>query len=241
MSANNAQKRPFADALNRFTEQKALDQIQQTGRALPCSFVSWAAEGIALVKFEVQSDFTLQQIKAPIFGPEYARYPLQPGDAGILIPSAVPIAGISGQGGGIATMRTPANLSALTFLPIGNTAWQTVDHNVVTLYGPEGVTLRDAGSNSTFLLTPTSIAIATPDSFQVTVGATVLQLTPAGWSLTGATGNVEDGAHHTSPSIMNAAWAALVAWLNSHDHTNGNAGANTGAPVMPFTGGSIAP
>lgn len=227
--------------MNRFAESKALDQIQMTGRALPCSFISWVSEGIALVKFEVSSGFTLQNIKAPVYGAQYVRYPIQEGEKGLLIPAAASIASISGQSAGTATLAQPANLSALTFLPIGNTAWQDVDHSVVTIYGPEGVTLRDASSASTFLLTPTSITIVTPNSFQVTVGTTVLELTPAGWSLNGSNGTMTDGTANTSPAIMHAAWAAFVAWANSHQHTAQGALAITTAPNTPYTGGSIAP
>lgn len=241
MSSNNAQKKPFSDSMNRFAESKALDQIQMTGRALPCSFVSWVSEGIALVKFEVTSLFTLRMIKAPIYGAQYVRYPLQAGDKGLLIPAAVSIAEISGQSAGTATLAQPANLSALTFLPIGNTAWQDVDHNVVTVYGPEGVTLRDSTSATTFLLTPTSITVVTPDSFKVTVGSTVLELTPAGWSLSGAAGSMSDGIASTSPQIMHTVWAQFVTWANSHVHTAQGATSVTTVPNTPYTGGSIAP
>lgn len=239
MSSTNAQKKPFADTMNRFAEGKALDQIQMTGRALPCSFISWVSEGIALVKFEVSSGFTLQNIKAPVYGAQYVRYPIQAGEKGLLIPAAASIASISGQSAGTATLAQPANLSALTFLPIGNTEWQAVDHSVVTVYGPEGVTLRDASSATTFLLTPTSITIVTPTSFKVTVGTTVLELTPAGYSLTGTSGTMTDGSAHTSPAIMHAAWAQLVAWANSHTHPISGGTAN--ATNTPYTGGSIAP
>ena len=73
-------------------------------------------------------------------------------------------------------------------LPISHTEWESVDGHVLTLYGPEGVTIRDAGSKTTFLLTPQSITIATPDQFKVTVGSTVLTLTNGSWSLTGQSG-----------------------------------------------------
>jgi hypothetical protein len=100
---------------------------------------------------------------------------MQPGDKGIVIPADAYIGGMSGQGGGTRP-DAAANLSALTYLPISNTEWQDVDRRSVTVYGPEGVTIRDRASNSTFLLTPQSVAIATPDSFTVTVGGTVCRL-----------------------------------------------------------------
>lgn len=239
MSSDNSKKRPFSDSMNRFSEAKALEQIHMTGRALPCSFISWVSEGIALVKFEISSTFTLQKIKAPIYGAQYVRYPIQAGEKGLLIPAAASIASISGQSAGTATLAQPANLSALTFLPIGNTEWQAVDHSVVTMYGPEGVTLRDSSSASTFLLTPESITIVTPSSFKATVGSTVLELTPAGWSLTGSSGSFSDGAASTSPEIMHTAWAQIVAWANTHTHPVSGSLANV--TNTPYTGGSIAP
>ena len=133
-------------------------------------------------------------------------------------------------------MTPPANLSALVFLPISNTEWQGVDGQVVTVYGPEGVTLRDSGSNTTFLLKPDSIAISTPDSFTVTVGGTVFSLTGSKWSLSGQAGHLQDSVASTSPAIMLAGWQSLLAWLNSHEHSNGNDGNDTGGPTSTFNG-----
>uniref|UniRef100_UPI0037DC1B8A hypothetical protein n=1 Tax=Klebsiella michiganensis TaxID=1134687 RepID=UPI0037DC1B8A len=161
---------------------------------------------------------------------------MQPGDKGIVIPADTYIGGVSGQGGGTADMTPPANLSALVFLPISNTEWQGVDGQVVTVYGPEGVTLRDSGSNTTFLLKPDSIAISTPDSFTVTVGGTVFSLTGSKWSLSGDAGHLQDSVASTSPAIMHAGWESLVAWLNSHEHSNGNDGNDTGGPTSTFNG-----
>lgn len=241
MSSNSAQKKPFADAMSRFAEEKAVIQIEMTGRALPCSFVGWASKGIAWVNFEIDSTYTLPHIKAPIFGPEYVRYPMQKGDAGILVPADASIAGVSGQAGGTATLTQPANLSALVFLPIGNTAWQDVDVSAVTVYGPNGVVLRDMGSNSIFTLTPNSITMVSPTTVKATVGGTTLELTPAGWSLSGQAGSMTDGTASTSPKVMHNVWQAFVDWANSHAHTAQGATAVTTAPNTPYSGGSIAP
>nr|WP_245168500.1 hypothetical protein [Enterobacter roggenkampii] len=161
---------------------------------------------------------------------------MQPGDKGIVIPADTYLGGVSGQGGGVADLTPPANLSALVYLPISNTEWESVDGNVVTIYGPEGVTIRDEGSNTTFLLTPDSVTIAAVDLFKVTVGSTVLTLTEGMWSITGQSGKLQDSTASTSPEIMHTGWAALVAWLNNHQHTNGNGGSNTGAPTTTFNG-----
>ncbi|WP_368763950.1 hypothetical protein [Klebsiella quasipneumoniae] len=234
MSIDN--KLNFASSMNRFTERKIENALQKSGKVLPASVVKQTGNMIT-VSFELRDiPYVLPQVTIPLFGPQYIRYPMQPGDKGIVIPADTYIGGVSGQGGGIADMTPPANLSALVFLPISNTEWQDVDGQVVTVYGPEGVTLRDSGSNTTFLLKPDSIAISTPDSFTVTVGGTVFSLTGSKWSLSGEAGNLQDSVASTSPAIMHAGWQSLLAWLNSHEHSNGNDGNDTGGPTSTFNG-----
>lgn len=234
MSIDN--KLNFASSMNRFTERKIENALQKSGKVLPASVVKQAGNMIT-VSFELRdTPYVLPQVTIPLFGPQYIRYPMQPGDKGIVIPADTYIGGVSGQGGGIADMTPPANLSALVFLPISNTEWQGVDGQVVTVYGPEGVTLRDSGSNTTFLLKPDSIAISTPDSFTVTVGGTVFSLTGSKWSLSGEAGHLQDSVASTSPAIMHAGWQSLLAWLNSHEHSNGNDGNDTGGPTSTYNG-----
>ncbi|HDP7210736.1 TPA: hypothetical protein P6460_004184 [Escherichia coli] len=234
MSIDN--KLNFASSMNRFTERKIENALQKSGKVLPASVVKQTGNMIT-VSFELRDiPYVLPQVTIPLFGPQYIRYPMQPGDKGIVIPADTYIGGVSGQGGGIADMTPPANLSALVFLPISNTEWQGVDGQVVTVYGPEGVTLRDSGSNTTFLLKPDSIAISTPDSFTVTVGGTVFSLTGSKWSLSGQTGHLQDSVASTSPAIMHAGWQSLLTWLNSHEHSNGNDGNDTGGPTSTFNG-----
>ncbi|TMV35474.1 hypothetical protein FGX49_22435, partial [Salmonella enterica subsp. enterica serovar Cerro] len=103
-------------------------------------------------------------------------------------------------------------------------------------YGPEGVTIREAKSNTTFLLPPESITIATPEKFEVTVGSTVLTLTAGTWSLTGQSGTLTDSAASTSPKIMLEGWAKLVQLVNSHRHSNGNDGQDTGGATSQLNG-----
>ncbi|WP_395264906.1 hypothetical protein V1605_18305 [Enterobacter soli] len=226
----------FGRNMNRFTEQKFDEAFQAAGKVLPASIV--AQEGkMVTVSFDLHdTPYVFPQVTIPLFGPQYIRYPMQPGDKGIVIPADTYLGGVSGQGGGIADLTPPANLSALVFLPISNTEWDSVDGNVVTIYGPEGVTIRDQGSNTTFLLTPDSITIAAVDQFRVTVGDTVFTLTQGMWSLIGTSGKLEDSTASTSPAIMHAGWEALVNWCNTHVHTNGNSGSNTGATTTPFNG-----
>ncbi|QXY99488.1 hypothetical protein [Enterobacter hormaechei] len=230
------QKLNFGRNMNRFAEQKFQEAFQAAGKILPASIVEQKGKMVT-VSFELtDTPYVFPQVTIPLFGPQYIRYPMQPGDKGIVIPADTYLGGVSGQGGGIADLTPPANLSALVFLPISNTEWENVDGNVVTIYGPEGVTIRDQGSNTTFLLTPDSVTIAAVDLFKVTVGSTVLTLTQGMWSITGEAGNLQDSTASTSPEIMHTGWAALVSWLNNHQHSNGNGGANTGVPTTTFNG-----
>lgn len=230
------QKLNFGSSMNRFAERKVEDALQKAGKVLPVSVVKQDGNMIT-VAFELRDiPYVLPQVTIPLFGPQYIRYPMQPGDKGIVIPADTYLGGVSGQGGGIADLTPPANLSALVFLPISNTEWEGVDGQVVTIYGPDGVTIRDAGSNTTFLLTPDSVTIATPGHFKVTVGSTIFTLTDGMWSLSGQAGKLEDEIASTSPAIMHAGWQALVLWCNSHLHSNGNGGSNTGTTITPFNG-----
>ncbi|UAD17623.1 hypothetical protein K7176_18955 [Klebsiella quasipneumoniae] len=230
------QKLNFSRNLNTFADKKVETALQVSGKILPVSVVSQSGKMVT-VSFDLhETPFLLPQLTVPIFGPQYIRYPMQKGDKGIVIPADTYLGGVSGLGGGVADLTPPANLSALFFLPISNTEWQDVDGQVVTVYGPDGVTLRDSGSNTTFLLKPDSIAISTPDSFTVTVGGTVFSLTGSKWSLSGEAGHLQDSVASTSPAIMHAGWQSLLTWLNSHEHSNGNDGSDTGGPTSTFNG-----
>ncbi|HBZ7597777.1 TPA: hypothetical protein R1B10_001120 [Klebsiella pneumoniae] len=234
MSLN--QKMNFGGNMNNFAERKIASALQMAGKVLPARVVE-RAEQMVTVSFLLKDiPYVLPQVTIPLFGPQYIRYPMQPGDRGIVIPADTYLGGASGLGGGTADLTPPGNLSALVFLPVSHTEWEVVDAQVLTLYGPEGVTIRDAKSNTTFLLTPESITIATPQKFEVTVGSTVLRLTAGSWSLTGESGTLSDSVASTSPKIMQEGWEKLQQWINGHQHSNGNNGQNTGRPTTSFNG-----
>ncbi|HEJ8622419.1 TPA: hypothetical protein SMK09_004287 [Klebsiella michiganensis] len=231
-----SQRLNFSKSMNDFAAGKIASAMEMSGKILPATVVQQSGKMVTVSFSLTNIPFTLPQVTIPLFGPQYVRYPMQPGDRGIVIPADTYIGGMSGLGGGVADLTQPANLSALVYLPISHTEWQDVDGKVVTVYGPEGVTLRDSGSNTTFLLKPDSIAISTPDSFTVSVGGTVFSLTAGRWSLSGDAGHLQDSVASTSPAIMHAGWESLVAWLNSHEHSNGNDGNDTGGPTSTFNG-----
>src|SRR5580765_125298 len=236
---STALKRNLGTSLNDVAIARATDAIAKQSRALPCHVVS-VSGAIITVAFDVTTSYNLPNVTIPLFGPEYIRYPIKHGDLGVVVPMDVSIAKQSGLGTDVPTDSGITNLSSLVFLPIANTAWSAVDPTSVTVYGPGGVVLRDSGSGSVFTLTPTSIVMTGPSTIQATCGGTTMSLTPSGWSISGANSSFSDGAHSTSVSGMNAAWSALVTWLNTHVHVVPQGG-NTGAPTSPFSGSNIAP
>lgn len=231
--ADNALKTPLTKSLPRMADRKALEAINRTGRALPCS-VTKVVGAIVTVKFEVQSGFTLSPVTMPLFGPEYIRYPIQKGDKGFTVPADVYLGGMSGLGGGTADMSQRGNLSTLVFFPIGSKNWTNVDPNAVTIYGPNGVVFRDTNSKSSVILLPQGIAVMGQQYINIICGGASIKMTPT-------TVVITDSVAQTSPATMNQTWTQFINFFNSHVHGNGNQGASTTAPTTPYTGGNIAP
>jgi hypothetical protein len=170
--ADNSQKTPYAQTANTWATKRIGDAVQLAGKALPAQVVSIPEPGVPIVavKFLLTGPiFTLPIVTLPVAGSMYARSPTQVGDLGVVFPADVYIGGVSGLGGGVADLSQRANLSTLVWFAIGNTNWSAMDPNVFTLLGPNGVTLRDAGSMSQLLLTPSSIDV---ESTEVNLGST---------------------------------------------------------------------
>jgi len=184
---STAQKKPFSRTLSLFAQQKALDEIAKRWQALPGRVVA-VSGAIVTVNFEV-AGATLPQATMPLFGPEYIRYPVQIGDKGVAFPASVYLGGVSGLGGGTADDTLRGNLSTLVWFPCGNKGWTAVDDDAVTVYGPNGVVLRDTGSNSVETLTPSGVAFATPvvsttGNLSVGTGWSGVFTTPTGQTVT---------------------------------------------------------
>lgn len=172
----NAQKTPLTRTLNAFATRKAMEQIEQEGQALPGVVVS-ANGPIVTVNFQVKNA-TIPQCTMPVFGSEYIRIPIQPGDKGVAFPASVFIGGVSGLGAGVADPNVPqANLSTLVWFPIGNKNWSAVDGNSVVMYGPNGVTVRDSLNKASIVLTPTAITM--------TVGGKTIVINSSGVTIDG--------------------------------------------------------
>jgi len=160
--ADNAQKTWLALSLNRLAQKKAVEAIQQMGKALPCSVAAIPVAGVPIVtvKFEIESaPFTIPQVTVPLFGPEWIRYPIAVGTKGVVFPADAYLGGMSGLGDGVAQLnQMPGNLSALVFFPIANKNWTASESpNSLVLYGPDGVIIRNTEKTVTLTISAGSI------------------------------------------------------------------------------------
>lgn len=166
----NSQKTPLTQTLNRFTEGKIADGGQLDPKSLPCTVNKVVSSGIVEVKFEIQqptndpTGSTLPSVTVPVAWGEYIRYPVQAGDKGFCVAADAYLGGVSGLGGGVASLVMQGNLAALTFQPLGNTEWaQTPDAKAVVVYGVggRGVTLLSdiGGQKVKLVLTDSGIVI----------------------------------------------------------------------------------
>lgn len=240
-TAGNYQKTPVGTSLSRIARQAVDTAIHKFGKELPCSVVS-VNGAIVTVKFEINDPtLTIPNITIPVIGSEYVRLPIQKGDKGKTIASDAYLGGMSGLGGGVATMRAPANLEALVFSPIGNKTWVQVDGNAVVIYGPNGVVLRDTNSGAVVTLTPTGINCTVGGTTFVITAASITATTPVftvnapSINLNGAinqTAGTGTGAvHMVGPvTVVNNVTAGTIS-LETHVHGGVQPGSgNTAGP-----------
>ena len=130
-----------------FASQTNADALQMFGQALPCHVVERNG-AIVTVAFDVTTDFTLPQVTCPILESQYVKLPIQVGDRGITIPASTSISEAAGLGGKAPpSLVQPANLSALVFVPIGNSSWTNPNPNALVLSAPNsGPIILDATS-----------------------------------------------------------------------------------------------
>jgi hypothetical protein len=159
MNRGNYQKTPIGPSLSRIGMEAAATAIQQFGRALPCTVVSVSGQMVT-VKFEVNTTFTLPTITIPILGSQWLRIPVQPGDAGMTVACDTYLGGISGLGGGVASMTPRLNMTALAFVHVSQTTWPASPNpNAAWINGPDGVVLSDTGKTTFVTLTPGEVVI----------------------------------------------------------------------------------
>ena len=154
------QKIPFQQSLNNFATRKVAKALQMMGQSLPAT-VTAVSGAIVTVSFDViaPDGVVLPQVTIPLFGGEWIRYPTQIGDKGFVIPSDVSLRHVSGLGTGVPDLTDTGNLTALVFMPIGNTEWVSVNPNYLVMYGKTGVEITTKNFDCKLTLTSSGITI----------------------------------------------------------------------------------
>ena len=145
MTADNAQKTPFARALHQFGDAKSQDWLQRLPQRMPCTVTAVNGPLVTVSLDGNWAPYALPTLVIPKAESQWAREPVQIGDKGIAIVSDRYQGGQSGQGGGTADLYQRGNLTDLTFQPISNATWTPVDQNAYTITGANGVVLQDTG------------------------------------------------------------------------------------------------
>ena len=157
--ADNFEKVWVQKSANQLAINRAQQAIQNTGRALPCHVV--AVNGaIVTVAFDVNgSPQNLPNVTIPKAESPWIRMPTQIGDKGVTMPADAYLGGVSGLGGGVATLTQRANLTALVFVPVSNANSGPIDQNMAQIQGPSGVILQTEDGSVALTLNAYGITI----------------------------------------------------------------------------------
>lgn len=178
--ADNFAKLWLQKAQNQLAINRAAQEVQKQGRALPCRVTKVSGQ-IVTVEFEMDtSPWTLQPISIPKDESPWIIESTQVGDMGVTMPSDVYLGGISGLGGGTASFSRRGNLSALVFVPVGNTSTTPIDPNATQVQGPNGVITRTTAGTTSQVVTNTSGTTVTFGSNTVVVNETEIALNVGG-------------------------------------------------------------
>lgn len=157
-------KTPLNRNLNDWATKRIQDAIQTNGGAIPCSVVTPMGPTV-LVNFDVNgAPFVLPNVEVSVSMFQYARPPIQAGDMGEVIWSAVPNGAVTGLGSGTpGLLARGGNLSSLIFVPVGNKGWSASDDpNAYVIYGPTGVILRTSSSSQKLTLNASGVSTSGP-------------------------------------------------------------------------------
>jgi hypothetical protein len=159
--ADNAQKTPFGQSLNRWGTAVAQSAIEVLGKSLP-AIVSKVAGAIVTVNYQVTGKQVLSQVSMPVLGSRYLRLPFRAGAKGMTISADAYLGGMSGQGGGTADLTQQGNLATSAWSPVGSTDWPSVDPNTTVIVGESGgVLIKDSEiGSSTLAITGSSITLS---------------------------------------------------------------------------------
>ena len=226
--AENYAKLWMQSTANQLAVNRATQAIQNTGRALPCRVVN-VSGAIVTVAFEVQnSPQTLPQITIPKAESPWVRMPTQVGDRGVTMPSDAYLGGVSGLGGGTATLTPTGNLTALVFVPISNSGSPPIDQNAAQVQGPNGAIIRTTTGTTSSIVTNDSGTTITFGTTTLTVNASGITLTVGGQTFTWGGSTAISTLPIQAPDVILPRGS-----VNNHVHTGvqtgtGNTGNMTG-------------
>lgn len=169
---------------NQTAINRARQAIENMGRALPCRVVGINGS-IVTVAFEVNAaPYTLPNITIPKAESNWVREPTQEGDFGYTVPSDAYLGGVSGLGGGVATLTRPGNLSALVFQPVSNKNSPPIDPNAAQVQGPNGVILKTTEGIASSVVTNQEGTTVTFGSTTLIINASGITMTAGGQTIT---------------------------------------------------------
>ena len=183
-----SQRNPLTRVLRYAIQNVALDIIDQEPKEWPCTVLS-VAQPFVTVQFNV-TGILPQPVTMPIAMSQYVQLPIQAGDKGAALSATASLAGISGLSSSAATKVRQGNLSNLVFVPISGTSFPPINPNIVTVAGPNGVTIKNLSDGATT---------------QIELGIGVISLTAGGHTVVlSAAGLVIDGipfGTHIHPGV----------------------------------------
>lgn len=166
----NAQKRSQAGDLHEFGDKKSQDWLFRAPKSTPATATGTIGNMVKVAVNMNTKPFTLPPITMPKAESPYFRSPTQANDQGMIISCDYYLGGVSGLGGGVATLTPQANLSTGVFLPISRTSLPPmIDPNAAEVTGPNGVILTDTAQDTTLKLNPSIGCVITIPSGQTVV------------------------------------------------------------------------
>lgn len=182
--AENYAKLWFQQKANQLAINRIQQAIENQGYALPCHVVK-VTGAVVTVAFDVQnSPQSLPNITIPKAESPWIRMPTQVGDKGVTMPADVYLGGVSGIGGGTATMTRRGNLSTLVFVPVSNANSAPVDQNAAQVQGPNGAIIRTTTGTTSQIVTNESGTTITFGTTSLTINAAGITMTYNGQTFT---------------------------------------------------------
>lgn len=182
--SDSADKLWIQPNLAKLAINRAAQAIQSTGRSLPCH-VTKVNGSMVTVAFEVDATpWTLPEVTIPKAESPWIRMPTQVGDKGYTVPADAYLGGVSGLGGGVASLTSVGNLSALVFVPLSNSNAPPIDQDAAQVQGPNGAIIRTTTGTTSQIVTDQNGTTVTFGNTSIVTNGTEIVLTAGGNSIT---------------------------------------------------------